>query len=174
MTDIYIITMNNKFLVWKLDKKRVFGFAAAILLPVVSGILCGVITDFSVYGRLAHPKGAPSPIVFTLIWSALYVLMGAASFLIWRDTERFTPKKPDASLIYYLLTLAVAFLWPIIFFSLNLRLVAAVWLLLLIGLTVLTALKFMKINKTACYLMIPLFVWLLYSLYLNVGFLIVN
>ena len=166
--------MSNKFLVWKIDKKRVFGFVAAVLLPVLSGILCGVITDFSAYAKLRHPLGSPAPVVFTLIWSTLYVLMGVASFLIWRDTERFTPKKPDASLIYYLITLAAAFFWPIIFFNFNLRLVAVIWLLMLIGLAVLTALKFMKINKTAGYLMVPLLVWLLYALYLNVGFLVVN
>jgi len=166
--------MSNKFLVWKLDKKRVFGFAAAVLLPVVSGILCGVITDFSAYGNLTRPKGAPAPVMFTLVWSVLYVLMGVASFLVWRDTERFSPKKPDKSLVYYIITLAVAFFWPILFFNLNLRLVAALWLVILIGLSALTALKFMKINKTACYLMVPLIVWLLYSLYLNVGFLVVN
>ena len=166
--------MNNKFLVYKVDKKRVFGFVAAVLLPVLSGVLCGLIADFSRYGELTRPKGSPSPLVFTLVWSALYVLMGVASFLIWRDTERFTPKKPDISLIYYFITLAVAFLWPILFFNLNLRLVAALWLVILIGLTVLTTLKFMKINKTACYLMIPLLVWLLYAFYLNIGFLIAN
>ena len=165
---------NTKFLVYKLDKKRAFGFIAAILLPVITGILTGVLADFSVFGKLRHPKGTPAPIVFTLMWSALYVLIGTASYLIWRDTEKYTPKKPDISLIYYFILLLAVFLWPILFFNLNLRLVAAVWMVMLIGLTAFVTLKFLKINKTAGYLMIPLLVWLLYSLYLNIGFLAVN
>ena len=166
--------MSNKFLVYKLDRKRVFGFIAAVLLPVVSGILSAVLTDFSGYGKLTHPKGAPAPVVFTLVWSALYVFMGAASFLIWRDTEKFAAKKPDVSLIYYFILLAAAFLWPILFFNLNMRLLAAAWLAVMIALAVTVMLKFLKINKTAGYMMIPLLVWLTYALYLNIGFLIVN
>ena len=166
--------MENKFLVYRVDKKRVFGFIAAVLLPIVFGILSGVLSDFSQYGKLTHPKGSPAPVMFTLVWSALYVFMGVASFLIWRDTEKYTPKKPDVSLIYYFIMLIVAFLWPILFFNLNMRLLAAVWLAILIAAAVVVTLKFLKINKTAGYLMIPLLVWLVYALYLNIGFIIVN
>lgn len=166
--------MENTFIVYKFDKKRAFGFVAAMLLPILSGILSSILTDYSSYTKLEQPPLAPSPVVFILIWSALYVLMGAASYLIWRDTEKFTPKKPDASLTYYFILLIAAFLWPVLFFNLELRLLSAVWAAIVSGLAVLVTLKFFKINKLAAYLMIPLAAWLLFSLYLNIAFAVMN
>ena len=166
--------MENTIVVYKFDKKRVFGFIAAILLPVLAGILSALITDFSSYSSLKQPALSPQPVMFTLVWSALYVLMGTASYLIWRDTEKFTPRKPDVSLIYYFILLIAAFLWPILFFNLGMRLLAAVWLAMIAGLAVLVTLKFFKINKLAAYLMIPLLAWLLFSLYLNIAFAVLN
>ena len=133
-----------------------------------------MLTDFSGYSKLTHPSLSPSPLIFTLVWSALYVFMGTASYLFWRDTQRFSQKKAEPGLVYYFITLIAAFIWPVLFFNLNLRLLAGAWLLLMIWLSSVTTVKFFKVNRTAGYLFIPMLAWLLFSLYLNVGFIIAN
>ena len=166
--------MNNQFIVWKVDKKQVLGFVAAVLLPWLAGILGTVLTDFSAYSGLKMPLLAPAPVVFPIAWGAVYIFSGVSSFLIWRDTVKYTNNRLDKSLLYYLACVLMTFMWPFLFFNAGLRLLSAVWLAMLIAATVIVFLKFYKINKTAAYMLIPALLWMLFSLYLNIGFVILN
>jgi tryptophan-rich sensory protein len=65
-------------------------------------------------------------------------------------------------------------LWTPLFFELKLRLVAFVWLLLLIILVVKMISDFNKVDKTASYLQIPYVIWLAFAAYLNLGVFILN
>ncbi len=150
------------------------GFIAAVLLPLLTGILSALLADFSSYDSLNMPPLSPMPIVFTLVWGVIYVLWGVSSFMIWRDTAKFTPGKLDTSLIYYFISILIAFLWPLFFFNMGMRLLSAAWLGILIAVTVIVAVKFYKTNKYAAYLHIPIILWLLFALYLNIGFVVLN
>ena len=65
-------------------------------------------------------------------------------------------------------------MWPVIFFRLELRLAALLWLLLLLALVILMIVRFYRIDKTAAYLQIPYLIWLLFAAYLNTGVFILN
>ena len=114
--------MNNQFIVWKVDKKQVLGFIAAVLLPWLAGILSTVLTDFSAYSGLKMPPLAPAPVVFSIAWGAVYIFFGVSSFLIWRDTVKYTNNRLDKSLLYYLACVLMTFIWSFLFFNAGLRL----------------------------------------------------
>ncbi len=41
------------------------------------------------YAQLRRPAWAPPASVFGPVWSALYLLMGVAAWLVWRERGRF-------------------------------------------------------------------------------------
>ena len=145
----------------------------AILIPEAVGLLSGLISGGASRGQyeiLLQPPFAPPPIVFPIIWPILYLLMGIASWLVWRDC----PGGNQRALRLYAVQLAVNFLWPIFFFNLQMRLFAFFWLCLLLVLVWLTILAFSRCSRTAALLMIPYLLWSCFALYLNLGIWLLN
>jgi len=116
------------------------------------------------YLTLNRPPGVPPSWVFPVVWTTLYVLVGVAGWLAWRQ-----PGHTRALRLWGWQLLANA-LWSPAFFGLHsptLGLVVLAALLPLIGLT-LRALW--PIDRRAALLMLPYLLWSLYATYLNVGF----
>ena len=89
-------------------------YAKSILIPVVIGGIIGLIISGSMnYDTLKKPFLAPPSIVFPIVWTILYILMGV-SYGILKEKSLDTPK---ITLIYYL-QLFVNALWSIFFFTL--------------------------------------------------------
>ena len=145
-------------------------YAPAIALPLLSGAAIGLLTSGSMdFDMLKKPPLSPPAILFPIVWTILYVLMGVSYGLI---KDRSTPDSTD-SLVYYL-QLVVNLLWPVAFFVLKWRLFAFFWLLLLDVLVVIMALRFCRKDKTAGRLQIPYTIWVLFATYLNFGVWILN
>ncbi len=145
-------------------------YAPAIALPLLSGAAVGLLTSGSMdFDMLKKPPLSPPAILFPIVLTILYVLMGVSYGLI---KDRSTPDSTD-SLVYYL-QLVVNLLWPVAFFVLKWRLFAFFWLLLLDVLVVIMALRFCRKDKTAGRLQIPYTIWVLFATYLNFGVWILN
>ena len=145
-------------------------YAPAIALPLLSGAAIGLLTSGSMdFDMLKKPPLSPPAILFPIVWTILYVLMGVSYGLV---KDRSTPDSTD-SLVYYL-QLGVNLLWPVAFFVLKWRLFAFFWLLLLDTLVIIMALRFCRKDKTAGRLQIPYTIWVLFATYLNFGVWILN
>ena len=145
-------------------------YAPAIALPLLSGAAIGLLTSGSMdFDMLKKPPLSPPVILFPIVWTILYVLMGVSYGLV---KDRSTPDSTD-SLVYYL-QLGVNLLWPVAFFVLKWRLFAFFWLLLLDALVIIMALRFCRKDKTAGRLQIPYTIWVLFATYLNFGVWILN
>jgi tryptophan-rich sensory protein len=96
--------------------------------------------------------------------------MGIAAFIIYNANDIDSGKL----LRIYLLQLFFNALWPIIFFRLKWQLFAFFWLVTLIALVSLVMAGFRYIRKTAYWLILPYFIWLIYAAYLNLGFYLLN
>ena len=145
-------------------------YTKSILIPVAVGLLVGAITSSSIeYNTLIKPVLAPPSILFPIVWTILYVLMGVSygiletKFLI--DTE--------INFIYYFQLLVNA-LWSIIFFIFEWRLFAIIWLLILILLIIMMIIKFYQRDKIAGLLQIPYLLWSLFASYLNLAIYFLN
>jgi tryptophan-rich sensory protein len=115
------------------------------------------------YGAITKPSFAPPAIVFPIVWTILYILMGLSAYMVYQSDTNYK----TMALIAYVVQLIVNSLWTLFFFRLEWRLFAFIWLLLLIVLVCITIYKFFKVCKTAAYLQIPYLLWLIYAAILN-------
>jgi tryptophan-rich sensory protein len=147
----------------------------AIAIPELVGAASAFITGNmgEVYNSYKRPPLSPPGIVFPIVWVILYALMGIASYLVSESTAASRKDKKDA-LLFYAVQLVVNFIWPIIFFKFEAYRLAAVVIVALLVLVVITAFKFRKIDITAFRLMIPYILWLIFATYLNIGVAVLN
>lgn len=118
----------------------------------------------SFYSELARPDWAPPASVFGPVWTVLYVLMGIAAWLVWRDggfrAARF-------ALTLFLAQLAVNALWTWLFFGWHRGALAFADILLLWTLIVATLLTFWRIRPLAGALLVPYLLWVTFAVTLN-------
>lgn len=141
-------------------------------IPLLGGILSGLITmgGMDYYDTLTKPPLSPPGILFPIVWSILYILMGISSLIIAKSDS---PDKQNALTVFYT-QLAFNLIWPVIFFNLNELLFAFVWLVFLWILIIANIYYFAKINKASAWLLVPYLLWVTFAGYLNLGFYILN
>lgn len=145
-------------------------YAKSILIPLFVGGVIGLIISGSIdYDSLQKPPLAPPSILFPIMWTILYILMGI-SYGILKDK---TLVNKEINLIYYI-QLFVNALWPIAFFVLKWRLFAFFWIILLAILIIIMIIKFYKKNKLSGLLQIPYLLWTLFATYLNLSIYLLN
>ena len=151
-----------------MDKIKIY--AKSILIPVLVGGVVGLMISSAIdYNSLQKPFLAPPSIVFPIVWTILYILMGISYGIL--KSKGLTDKKID--LIYYM-QLGVNAIWSIIFFLLKWRLFAFIWIIILDVLVILMITKFYKKDKIAGLLQIPYLLWVLFASYLNLAIYILN
>ena len=153
--------------------KRYKPLLIALAIPLAVGglgaLLAGGMSD---YGAMVKPPLSPPGWVFPVVWSILYLLMGLASWRVWKGDATMDQKRKALGL--YATQLFLNLLWPIVFFRWQLFLAA---LILLIGLWVLiflTIRAFSKIDEKAADLLIPYLLWVSFAVYLNFGIFLLN
>lgn len=140
------------------------------LLPLIGGAIVGLITSgYMDYQDMVKPPLSPPSIIFPIVWTILYILMGISYFIATKDNEN--NKELDQ---IYLLQLFVNFLWPIIFFVLGMYFTAFLWIILLLILVIVMIKELLKANKISGYLQIPYLIWLIFATYLNIGISLLN
>lgn len=145
-------------------------FTKAILIPVIVGGVVGLIISNSIdYNTLQKPPLSPTSILFPIVWTVLYILMGISYGIL--ETNKLVDK--EIKVIYYL-QLAVNALWSIFFFTLKWRLFSFFWIILLIILVIIMTNKFYKKKEISGLLQIPYIIWLLFATYLNLGVYLLN
>lgn len=145
-------------------------YLKSILTTVILGGLVGlIISSFINYETLERPLFSPPSSIFPIVWTILYILMGI-SYGILKSNGLVNQ---EINLIYYS-QLVVNLLWPILFFVLEWRLLAFLWIILLIVLVINMIIKFYNKNKLAGLLQIPYLIWLIFAAYLNLGVYLLN
>ncbi len=145
-------------------------YAKSILIPVIVGGIVGIITSNSIqYNSLDKPFLAPPGILFPIVWTILYTLMGIS----YGRLESKALLDDNSRTIYYL-QLFVNALWSIIFFTFKLRFFAFIWIILLDILVILMIINFYKKDKLSGLLQIPYLLWILFATYLNFSIYLLN
>ena len=138
----------------KINYKRLLIF---ILVPLLLGALVGIITVPNANINSFIPAW-----VFPIVWTILYILMGASSYIIYIETNEISK--------IYITQLIVNLLWSFIFFKFKLFTLAFIWILFLILLVIIMIRDFISKNKTAGLLQIPYLIWLFVAAILNLTF----
>ena len=146
------------------------GFSALALLV---GGLSSVITQgqMEAFSALRQPPLSPPGWVFPVAWTILYLLMGVGLAIVWRKSDG---ERRRRAVTIWSVQLAANFLWPLLFFLWQLRLLSLIWLVVLLILVANMTSEFEKTSVTAARLQIPYLLWLLFAAYLNLGVWILN
>ena len=136
------------------------------------GGLSSIITSNSsdIYQNLNQPPLAPPSWLFPVVWTILYILMGISAYIVY---ESDYPSKNKA-LTVYAIQLVVNLVWPILFFNLEMFLLAFLWLMLLFVLVIYMIVLFYKISPIAAFLQIPYALWIIFAGYLNLMVYLLN
>lgn len=118
----------------------------------------------SFYAQLLRPEWAPPSWLFGPAWTALYILMGIAAWLVWRIGGF---RASQSALIIFLVQLAFNALWSWLFFVWHHGALAFADILLLLALIVTTLISFWRIQPLAGALLIPYLLWVIFASALN-------
>jgi len=145
-----------------------FRLIASLVITQLAGVLGGVFTASSVhswYPTLEKPWFTPPDAVFPVVWTALYLLMGVALYLVWREG----PGRPRvrAGLVAFALQLALNVLWSFCFFGLRSPLLGLADILLLLLALFWTFLAFARVSRPAAALLSPYLLWVCFAALLN-------
>ena len=154
--------------------KKILSFVVCALIPLAVGGASAFLSrkGMADFPLLDQPPFTPPAWVFPAVWTALYLLMGVASWLAYTAAADGGTKKK--ALTRYGEQLIFNFFWPILFFNLEVYYAAFLWLIVLWVLILLTMLAFWKIRPAAGALMLPYIVWVTLAAYLNLGVAILN
>ena len=145
-------------------------FIIFLLIPLAVGSLSSLFSGNM--GRMDYiqPSFSPPAILFPIVWTILYILMGISSYIIYESDH------PDkiAALRIYGIQLFFNFFWSILFFRFSAYFLSLIWLLILIVLIIIMILRFYKISPAAAYLQLPYLLWCMFAAYLNYGVFVLN
>jgi len=135
-----------------------------IAIPVAVGAVAGLFTRPEIdgwYQTINKPSWQPPNWVFGPVWTALYIMMGVALYLVWRSDAPAKIKR--AAIVLWAVQLVFNFFWSYIFFRQHqidwaLGEIIVLWFFIL-----LTILAFAKINKTAAWLLVPYISWVTFA-----------
>ena len=144
----------------------------AILICLLVGFLGSIFTMSAIptwYATLNKPFFSPPNWLFAPVWTTLYILMGISLYLI------LNKKKVDkTAVMIFVVQLVLNFLWSIMFFGLHSPFLGLINIILLWLTIVWTIISFMKVSKTAGYLLFPYILWVSFASLLNLAVYLLN
>lgn len=140
-----------------------------------AGIIGSIFTSPAIptwYAALEKPFFNPPNWLFAPAWVTLYLLMGIAAFLIWR--QGLEQKGVRAALLVFLVQLVLNALWSVVFFGLQSPLWGVVVIIALWVAILLTILRFFKLSAAAGALLLPYILWVSFASVLNIAIWVLN
>ena len=119
----------------------------------------------AMYAAMAEkPALSPPGIVFPIVWTVLFALMGIGGARVAAAPES---KVRSRALNMFVVQLVVNFFWSLIFFNAKAYGFAFVWLLVLWVLIAGMILLFRRVDRSAAWLQLPYLLWVTFAGYLN-------
>lgn len=161
----------------KTVKNKINVYVVSILIAMGTGALASYFTSEgmqTLYAEIQTPPLAPPAIVFPIVWTLLYFLMGMSAAMIWANDEPEKASTRRRALVVYAASLAVNFSWCFVFFSFRAFGLSFIWLLALLALILKTICEYKKISPRAAYWQIPYAIWVCFAGYLTCGIWLMN
>ncbi len=142
--------------------KQLFGFAGWLILTFAAAAL-GALASAQAktfYLQLVRPEWAPPGWLFAPVWTALYLLMAIAAWLVWRG-HGF--RRAGGALTLFVVQLAANAVWTWLFFVWHQGALAFAEILLLWLLIAGTIAAFWRLHVFAAVLLLPYLVWVSFA-----------
>ncbi len=148
---------------------------AAVVLTNLAGIAGSFFTATSLgswYDMLQKPWFNPPGWVFAPVWTALYVLMGIALYLVWMEGTQRTDVR--FALGIFAVQLALNALWSYFFFGLRSVFFGFLEICVLWIAIVFTIVMFARVRRDAALLLVPYIAWVTFAAILSYSILLLN
>lgn len=158
-----------------LEIRELVRLVISVAIPLAAGAIGSIFTAKSVatwYAALQKPAFNPPNWIFGPVWTALYVLMGIALFLVWRKGLAFP--RVRLGLMLFAVQLVLNACWSIAFFGLRspgsgLAVIAPLWVAILA-----TLITFARIAPAPGILLVPYILWVSFASVLNTYIYLLN
>ena len=116
------------------------------------------------YYSLNKSPLTPPAAVFPIAWTILYIMIALSLFFYIKDGLR---QEKIIPLVIFITQIILNLLWAAVFFESHDIKLAFFIIIALIILVFINIILFYKKSKTAAFLLIPYFLWLIFAAYLN-------
>jgi tryptophan-rich sensory protein len=116
------------------------------------------------YGVLRKPRWTPPNWLFGPVWTALYVSMAIAAWLVWRERDSHSV---TVGLWLFAIQLGLNLAWSFIFFKFHSPGWAFAEIAMLWAAIAATIMTFGRISKVSAALLVPYLIWVTYAAGLN-------
>ena len=151
------------------DKRRDrLALLLALFIPLAVGGLSAFPTMSAIpgwYRWLRKPRWTPPAWLFAPVWNILYVMMGVASWLVWKLGWGKT--RVREALALFAVQLGLNALWSIVFFGLRAPGLALAEIVVLWSLIAATFVRFYRLRPAAGLLLLPYLLWTTFAATLN-------
>jgi translocator protein len=154
---------------------KILKLIISIAIPLVVGFTAGFFTTTgpgSWYQTIEKPSWNPPSWVFAPVWTTLYIMMGVALYLVWKEASNNNKKRP--AIILFAVQLTLNFFWSFIFFTLEQPGWAFAEIVFLWLSVAATIFSFAAINKLAAWLLVSYISWVSFAAMLNYTIWIMN
>ncbi|MBW3004887.1 tryptophan-rich sensory protein [Candidatus Woesearchaeota archaeon] len=155
--------------------KQMTKFLLSMILPFIAASIGSYFTTASVstwYAALQKPSFSPPNWIFTPVWIILYLMMGLALYLVWK--EGWETKLVKTGMILFFIQLVLNALWSIVFFGFHTPFYGLICIIALWVAIAATTYMFYRVSEKATYLMIPYLLWVTFAAILNYYIYILN
>ncbi len=155
--------------------KDIWKLVVSLVACLAAGAIGSIFTRSAIttwYAALEKPPFTPPNWLFAPVWTLLYIMMGAAAFLVWR--RGLKNQKVRIALIVFLVQLVLNALWSVVFFGLESPFFALIVILVLWIAILATVIFFFRISKVASVLMWPYLLWVSFAAVLNASLWLLN
>jgi benzodiazapine receptor len=156
-------------------KFQFFPFLISLLITLVIGFVAPLVTRPEIagwYNTLKKPFFNPPPWLFAPVWTAIYMLIATAAYLVWKHRSR-KPAYLIARSVYFI-QLVLNFSWSIVFFGLH-QVLGAMIVIILLWISILLNINwFGKFDRNAARLLWPYLLWVSFAAVLNASIYLLN
>jgi benzodiazapine receptor len=145
--------------------------AAVFAVAAIGGLATATGVD-SWYQTIEKPSWNPPNAVFGPVWTALYVAMAVAAWLVAR--EGLDRREVKVALGIYAVQLVLNLSWTLVFFGLEAPEAALVVIAALLVAIVVTMVRFWRLVAVAGWLFVPYLAWVAFATSLNVAIVALN
>jgi len=147
--------------------RQVLGLAVAVLVCLAAGAVGSIATADAIttwYAALRKPAFSPPNWVFGPVWTTLYVMMGVAVWLVWRQAGWAGTR---VALVLFAVQLLLNTAWSFLFFGFHRPGLAFLEIVVLWAAILATLVAFWQVRPVAGLLLVPYLVWVSFASVLN-------
>lgn len=149
--------------------KKIFKFLIILLPWFIGGILFK--SDIIFYKYLNKPSFAPKPIIFTIVWPILYILISISIYKIYKNNNyKDTPEYNKVLLVNYSSNQIFSFL----FFTIKSPFLALIDTFIVFITSLFLYYETKEINKNSSMFLIPYILWNTFALVLITSIFFLN